>query len=91
MFTVGIFLSSIFFSVGLNLLNTERVFLANMGSAGAIPELAFTLGVLRFLDNNFCNSSFTVSIPLAYSLEHINKHYISDYFLFKERSSKHFS
>ena len=60
------FLSSIFFSIGLSLSNTERIFLANMSFVGAIPELAFKLGVMSYMDKNFCNSLFMISIPLIF-------------------------
>ena len=68
MFIIGFcfFLSSIFFSVGLTQSNTERIFLANMSSTWTIPELAFTFDVMRYMDMSSSNSSFTVSIPLAF-------------------------
>ena len=37
-----------------------------MSSAGAILEIAFMLGVMRYMDKDFGISSFTVSIPLAF-------------------------
>ena len=61
-----------FFSVGLSLSNTELIFFGNMSSAGAIHELAFTLSVMRYMDNIFCNSSFAVSILLVFLIALLN-------------------
>ena len=62
-----------FFSVGPSLSDTERIFLANMSSAGAIPRYAFMLGVMWYIDYNFFfYSLFIVPIPLVVLITLLN-------------------
>ena len=58
--------SLISFLDGINLSNTEQIFLANISSAGSLPQQAFTLGFIRWIDKNFCKSSFSAFIPFAF-------------------------
>ena len=43
-----------------------------MSSPVAIDELVFTLGVMRYMDKNISNSSFTISIPFTFLIALLN-------------------